>query len=131
MAAPQLGFHKRVLILEAEADEEVKKHRPDFSDTLPKSIWVNPSYKPLTEDKTEDWEACFSVENLVGRVKRFTEISYDAWTPEGEKVEGTANGFLARLIQHEIDHLDGILFTDRVEGECITREELFEMYEDK
>ncbi len=127
LAAPQIGFHTRALVLEAEADEEIKKHRPDFTDTLPKSIWVNPSYKPLSEDKTEDWEACFSVDNLVGKVARFTEISYEAWTPEGEKVTGTAKGFLARLIQHEIDHLDGILFIDRVEGECLTREELYEL----
>lgn len=125
LAAPQIGLHKRVLIFEAEADEEIKKHRPDFSDTLPKSIWVNPSYKPLSEEKTEDWEACFSVDDLVGKVARFTEISYEAWTPEGEKITGQAKGFLARLIQHEIDHLDGILFIDRVEGECITREELY------
>lgn len=131
LAAPQIGFHKRVLVLAAEADETIQKYRPDFSDTLPKSIWLNPIYKPLSEDKTEDWEACFSVEGLVGKVARFTEISYEAWTPEGEKVTGTAKGFLARLIQHEVDHLDGILFIDRVpEGECITREEFLKMREE-
>jgi peptide deformylase len=131
LAAPQIGFHKRVLVLAAEADETLKKYRPDFSDSLPKSIWLNPSYKPLSEDKTEDWEACFSVDGLVGKVARFTEISYEAWTPEGEKVTGTAKGFLARLIQHEVDHLDGILFIDRVpEGECLTREEFLKMREE-
>ncbi|HUX78787.1 MAG TPA: peptide deformylase [Alphaproteobacteria bacterium] len=126
LAAPQIGYNKRILILALEEDEELKKDRPDFSDTLPKSIWINPSFTPLSLDKTTDWEACFSVDNLVGRVARFTEITYDAWTPEGEKVHGRAKGLLARLIQHEIDHLDGVLFIDYVpEGELITREEYY------
>jgi peptide deformylase len=124
LAAPQVGYNKRVLVLEAEEDEEVKKSRPDFTDTLPKSIWINPTWTPLSQDKSVDWEACFSVKDLVGRVARFTEISYEAWTPEGKKITGQARGFLARLIQHETDHLNGTLFIDHVpEGELMTLEE--------
>ncbi len=130
LAAPQIGFSKRILVLAAEDDDTIKKYRPDFSDTLPKSIWINPSYKPLTAEKTEDWEACFSVGDLVGKVARFTQVSYEAWTPEGKKVTGKARGFLARIIQHEIDHLDGILFIDRViDGQLMTRDEFYEMRE--
>lgn len=113
LAAPQIGYSKRVIILAAD-DEELKKYRKDFTDMLPKSIWVNPSFKPASKKKTTDWEACFSVDGLKGKVSRFTEITYDAWTPEGERVTGRAKGFLARLIQHEIDHLNGILFIDHV-----------------
>lgn len=130
LAAPQIGYNKRALILCVEEDEDLKKHRPDLSDTLPKSIWINPSYKPLSSDKVVDWEACFSVDNLAGRIPRFTEIEYEAWTPEGKKIEGIAKGYLARLIQHEIDHLNGILFIDHIpEEELVTFEELRRMRE--
>lgn len=132
LAAPQIGYHKRILILAVEDEGDLKKHRPDLSDTLPKSIWLNPSYKPLSSEKTLDWEACFSVDNWVGRIPRFTEISYEAWTPEGEKVEGKAKGFLARLIQHEVDHLNGILFIDLIpEEEWVTREDFMKMRDDE
>ncbi len=124
LAAPQVGYDKRILVLAAEADEELKKHRPDFTDTLSKSIWINPSWAPLSEEKFVDWEACFSVKDLAARVERFTEISYEAWTPEGNKITGQARGFLARLIQHEADHLNGTLFIDHVpEGDLMTLEE--------
>lgn len=124
LAAPQIGYGYRMIILAVDDDEDVKKFRPDLTDTLPKSIWINPSWTPLSVDKTTDWEACFSVADRVGRVSRFTEISYEAWTPLGEKIEGHARGFLARLIQHEIDHLNGKLYIDYVpEEELLTREE--------
>lgn len=129
LAAPQIGYNKRIIILAVEENEDLKKFRADFSDTLPKSIWINPSYKPLSSKKVSDWEACFSVHNLVGRVPRFAEIAYEAWTPQGKKIEGKATGYLARLIQHEIDHLDGILFIDHVvEEELLTREEFRRKY---
>lgn len=124
LAAPQIGYNKRILVLAAEENEDLKRRRPDFSDTLSKSIWINPTWTPLSEDKSVDWEACFSVKNLAARVSRFTEVSYEAWTPDGDKVTGKASGFLARLIQHETDHLNGVLFIDHVpENEVITMDE--------
>lgn len=117
LAAPQIGYNTRVIVFAVEPDEEIKSLRPDLSDTMPKSIWINPSYIPLSEDKTVDWEACFSVNDLAGRIPRFTEISYEAWTVNGKKIQGKAKGFLARLIQHEIDHLNGNLFIDYVPAE--------------
>ncbi|MBI2706999.1 MAG: peptide deformylase [Proteobacteria bacterium] len=124
LAAPQVGYNKRILVLEAEEDEELQKRRPDFTDTLPKTIWINPSWTPLSEEKFIDWEACFSVKDLAARVARFTEISYEAWTPEGKKITGKAHGLLARIIQHETDHLNGTLFIDHVpEDEVMTLEE--------
>ena len=125
LAAPQIGYGKRIIILAVEEDEELKKFRPDLSDALSKSIWINPSFTPISSKKTTDWEACFSVDDLAGRVSRFTKIAYEAWTPEGKKIEGKAKGFLARLIQHEIDHLNGKLFIDYVpEEELVPREEV-------
>ncbi len=124
LAAPQIGYNKRILVLAAEEDEELKKNRPDFTDTLDKSIWINPTWVPVSQDKSVDWEICFSVEDRAARVSRFTEITYEAWTPEGHKITGKARGFLARLIQHETDHLEGILFIDYVpESDLVTIEE--------
>lgn len=132
LAAPQIGYDHSIIILAIDDDEDIKKFRPDLTDTLPKSIWINPFWAPLTSEKTEDWEACFSVADRVGRVSRFTEISYEAWIPSGEKIEGKARGFLARLIQHEIDHLNGKLFIDYVpEGELLTREEFNRLREEE
>lgn len=124
LAAPQIGYGQCIIILAVDDDDDIKKFRPDLTDTLQKSIWINPSWTPLSSDTTTDWEACFSIADRVGRVPRFTEISYEAWTPEGKKIEGTTRGFLARLIQHEIDHLNGKLFIDHIpEEELLTREE--------
>lgn len=125
LAAPQIGYNKRVIVFAVEPDEEIKRLRPDLSDTMPKTIWVNPSYAPFSEEKTIDWEGCFSVSNYAGRIPRFTEISYEAWTVDGEKIQGKAKGFLARLIQHEIDHLNGKLFIDYVpEEELVSLEKM-------
>lgn len=109
LAAPQIGISKRIIVFAAPADEDLKKWRSDFTDTMPKTIWINPSYIGVTEDKHEDFEGCFSVENLAGPVKRYKAIQYKAYTPAGEPIEGVAHGFLARIIQHEVDHLNGTL----------------------
>jgi peptide deformylase len=114
LAAPQLGIAKSILIFEAPDDPELKKWRPDLTQTMPKTLWINPSYTPLPEcGQHEDYEACFSVKDKVGVVRRYNNVRYEALTREGLRVEGTAEGFLARIIQHEIDHVDGILFIDR------------------
>lgn len=112
LAAPQVGFNKRIIVFAVYDDPEIKKFRHDLTDTMDKSIWINPSYTALSKDKSLDWEGCFSVDEFAGQVPRYTEISYEAWTPEGKKVTGTARGFLARLLQHEIDHINGKLFID-------------------
>ena len=79
-----------------------------------KTIWINPTYQPVGHEKHTDYEGCFSVRDFVGEVPRYKTIRYTAYTPEGQHVEGTAAGFLARLIQHEIDHLNGRCFPDLV-----------------
>lgn len=74
---------------------------------------INPSYTPHEEEgKALDWEGCFSVQSQMGKVWRFKTITYSGQTEEGELVEGIARGYLARLLQHEIDHLDGKLALD-------------------
>lgn len=115
LAAPQIGFNKQVIIFAIPDDPVLKKWRSDLEQTMPKSIWINPSYSPIEEDKkTVDLEACFSVRDLAGPVTRFTKIRYEAYLMDGTKVQGEATGFLARVLQHEIDHVHGILYTHRV-----------------
>ena len=77
---------------------------------MPKTLWINPSYEPLGEEMHEDYEACFSVKDIAGLVRRYKQVHYRAYDKDGKLIEGKAEGFLARIIQHEIDHLNGILF---------------------
>lgn len=120
LAAPQIGISKRIIIFAAPENPDLKKWRPDFTQAMDKTIWINPSYEGIGTDKHEDYEACFSVLEVGGTVSRYKKIHYQAHTVTGESVEGTAEGFLARIIQHEIDHINGKLFIDYVsEGELI------------
>jgi peptide deformylase len=114
LAAPQIGYSKQIIIFAVYNTSELKKWRPDLTDTMPKTIWINPTYEPVGDDKHTDYEGCFSINDLAGPVDRYTTIRYTAYTPEGKYVEGTAHGFLARLIQHEVDHLMGRLCMDLV-----------------
>ena len=112
LAAVQIGIPKQMIIFAAPDDLELKKWRPDLTQTMPKTIWINPSYDGIGEEKHEDYEGCFSVHDLAGPVKRFTKINYTATLPDGTEISGQAEGFLARIIQHEIDHLKGTLCID-------------------
>jgi peptide deformylase len=117
LAAPQIGISKRIIVFAVHDDPQLKKWRPDLTDTMPKTLWINPSYEPVEEDKHIDYEGCFSVNDVTGPVPRFKTIRYKAYTLEGNSVEGIVHGFLARLIQHEVDHLNGRCFIDYVAQE--------------
>lgn len=119
LAAPQIGITKKIIVFAAEESEELRKWRPDFTQFMPKTIWINPSYEGISQATHEDYEGCFSVRDIAGIVKRYQKIRYHAYTPEGKEVSGEAEGFLARIIQHEIDHVNGILFVDRANPESI------------
>ncbi len=114
LAAPQIGYSYRIIIFAAPDDPVIKQFRKDLVQTMPKTIWFNPTYTPLNNEKRKDMEGCFSVEKHVGPVERYTHIAYTATIMEGTKITGEATGFLARVIQHEIDHLNGILCMDKV-----------------
>ncbi|MDP5012378.1 MAG: peptide deformylase [Alphaproteobacteria bacterium] len=113
LAAVQIGIPKRIIVFSAKADPETKIWRTDLTDTMQKTVWINPKFTGVEETGYhEDYEGCFSVKGVAGLVKRYKKIKYEAYTLDGVLVTGTAEGFLARLIQHEIDHLDVVLFTD-------------------
>lgn len=117
LAGPQIGIDKRIIVFAAPDNTELKKWRPDFTQSMDKTIWINPTYEGVGAEKNEDYEGCFSVINVAGVVPRFKRISYKAYDTEGQLIEGEAEGFLARIIQHEVDHLNGKLFIDYVSEE--------------
>lgn len=117
LAAPQVGLSERIIII--QVPPEAKTMRKDVFDVLPPTVWINPSYTPVEKDgKNKDWEGCYSVSNKMGEVYRYNTIQYKAFTPEGKHVNGIARGFLARLIQHEVGHLNGELYIDLLCADC-------------
>lgn len=125
LAAPQIGFQKRIIVFSCPGDPRIRKFRKDLQQTMDKTVWFNPSYEGVGDALTEDVEACFSVHNIAGPVKRFTKVRYNAQLKDGRSISGEAEGFLARIIQHEIDHLNGILCIDKMpEDQKITVEKL-------
>jgi peptide deformylase len=117
LAAPQVGHSLRIIII--QIPESAKNRRKDVYDVVPPTVWINPSYTPIIEaGENKDWEGCFSVPDKMGEVYRYNEIHYTAYTPQGQKISGVARGFLARLIQHEVGHLNGELYIDRLRPDC-------------
>lgn len=114
LAAPQIGITKKILVFATPKDEAFKKFRPDWTQSMPKTIWINPTYRGIEEEGLhEDYEACFSVGEVAGLVPRYKKVHYEAYDTHGNFHSGIAEGFLARIMQHEIDHLEGILFIDK------------------
>ena len=121
LAAPQVHVPLRVVIFHAPA------HRSrDATESVPMTVLINPEIEPIGEETGTDWEGCLSVPGLTGLVPRWENIRYTAHTPSGERIERVASGFHARVVQHECDHLDGILYPQRMAdlGTLMFREEL-------
>ncbi len=109
LAAPQIGVGLRVVIFGFDSNPRY----PD-SDAVPKTILINPQITPLSDDKEDGWEGCLSVPGMRGLVSRYTHIRYTGLDATGTAVDKTASGFHARVVQHEYDHLDGIIYTQRL-----------------
>lgn len=109
LAAPQIGVGLQVVIFGFERSERYPDAEP-----VPYTELVNPSIEPLTDDEELGWEGCLSVPGLRGEVPRWTRIRYRGFTPAGEAVERIAEGFHARVVQHECDHLRGTLYPMRI-----------------
>jgi len=75
---------------------------------------INPIYKPLGDEKENDWEGCLSIPGMQGLVTRYKKIRYTGFDIDGNKIDNEVEGLHARVIQHEIDHLEGILYTERL-----------------
>jgi len=109
LAAPQIGVGLRVVIFGFENNSRY----PD-NDAVPKTILINPQITPLLEEKEDGWEGCLSVPGMRGVVSRYTHIRYTGFDATGESIDVTATGFHARVVQHECDHIDGIMYTQRL-----------------
>ena len=109
LAAPQIGVGLRVMIFGFEHNERYPDAEP-----VPYTELVNPVLTPLTTEMEEGWEGCLSVPGLRGQVPRFTRLRYTGFDPDGRPIQREASGFHARVVQHEVDHLDGILYPMRI-----------------
>ena len=109
LAAPQIGIGLRVVIFGFEHSDRYPDAEP-----VPYTELVNPVLTPLTTEMEEGWEGCLSVPGLRGQVPRFTRLRYTGFDPDGRPIQREASGFHARVVQHEVDHLDGILYPMRI-----------------
>ena len=109
IAAPQIGVSLRVVIFEVLENPRYPHVQP-----VPYTVLINPVLTPLGEEMDEGWEGCLSVPGLRGLVPRYRHLRYQGWNLEGEAIDRTVRGFHARVVQHEVDHLDGILYPQRL-----------------
>jgi peptide deformylase len=111
LAAPQVHVPLRVVIFRVPADR-VSGDPDDPAQDM--AALINPVIEPLGDEQELGWEGCLSVPGLKGAVPRFTRIRYSGWAPDGSPVDRSVSGFHARVVQHECDHLDGILYPQRM-----------------
>ena len=110
LAAPQMGVNLQVVIFGSTARNPRYPDRP----LVPPTVLINPVITPLGPEEEEDWEGCLSVPGLRGVVPRFASIRYTGFDEKGQPIDRTVDGFHARVVQHECDHLIGKLYPMRV-----------------
>ena len=122
LAAPQVHEGVRLFVAGYDGVE-------DEPQNFPRIVLINPEIAITESETIEDWEGCLSIPDIRGRVPRAKGITVRAYDRRGKKIELDARNYIARVIQHETDHLDGILFIDRMTSlESITFLEEFERY---
>ena len=109
LAAPQIGVLARVVIFGVERNPRYPDAEP-----VPYTELINPVLTPLGPEEEEGWEGCLSVPGFRGVVPRYARLRYEGLTPQGERIVRDVDGFHARVVQHECDHLDGILYPQRI-----------------
>ncbi len=110
LAAPQIGVLQRVVIFGYDRNPRYPDAPP-----IPQTVLINPEITALDDSRETGWEGCLSVPGMRGLVPRFKRIRYSGFDPQGERIEREASDFHARVVQHECDHLDGILYPFRIE----------------
>ncbi len=106
LAAPQVHLSKRIIV--------VRNPDNDDNEKIQITPLINPVFRPLSDEKEDEWEGCLSIPGMQGLVRRYKKINYYGFDIDGNKIENDAEGLHARVVQHEIDHLDGILYTNRL-----------------
>jgi peptide deformylase len=110
LAAPQIGVDLQLVIFGTDA---VNPRYPD-APVVPYTVLINPVLTPLDDEEEEGWEGCLSVPGLRGVVPRFKRLRYQGFDEKGQAIDRTVEGFHARVVQHECDHLIGVLYPMRV-----------------
>ena len=109
LAAPQVGVLQRVVIFGVRSNPRY----PDVEE-VPDTVLINPVIQPIGSEIEDGWEGCLSVPGLRGVVPRYRRLRYQGFDERGERIDRTVEGFHARVVQHECDHLDGILYPMRI-----------------
>jgi peptide deformylase len=109
LAAPQIGVGLQVVIFEVSANPRY----PD-AESVPYTVLINPRLTPLSDEVEAGWEGCLSVPGMRGLVPRHTRLRYQGLDPAGQPIDRSVSGFHARVVQHEVDHLHGILYPMRI-----------------
>jgi len=110
LAAPQIGVNLQLVIFGFKKNLRY----PDAPD-VPETVLINPVITPLGEEQEEGWEGCLSVPGLRGVVPRWSRLRYEGFDADGNRIDRTVDGFHARVVQHECDHLIGVLYPMRVQ----------------
>lgn len=109
IAAPQIGVSERIVIFEVTANPRYPQ-----AEAVPYTVLINPTLEPLGTEREDGWEGCLSVPGLRGLVPRYRHLRYRGYDLDGRPIDRTVSGFHARVVQHEVDHLDGILYPMRI-----------------
>jgi peptide deformylase len=109
LAAPQIGVQLRVVIFGVTSNPRY----PDVEE-VPDTVLINPEITPLSDEMEEGWEGCLSVPGMRGWVPRFRRLRYKGFDENGKPFKREVEGFHARVVQHEVDHLDGVLYPMRI-----------------
>lgn len=127
IAAPQISESKRIIIVASRPTARYP-HAPLMAPT----VMINPSFQALSENMEKGWEGCLSIPGIRALVPRYTEIRVQYTNQQGELIELELEGFVARVFQHEVDHLDGRVYLDRVEDnrDIIAESEYLKLIED-
>lgn len=109
LAAPQIGVSERVVIFGVEANPRYPQVEP-----VPTTVLINPKLTPIGADMEDGWEGCLSVPGMRGLVSRHLHLRYTGFDQHGTPIDRTVSGFHARVVQHECDHIEGILYPLRL-----------------
>ena len=106
LAAPQIHINRQIIIFRVPEEDDEKK--------IKITALINPKFKKINDKKDNEWEGCLSIPGMLGLVKRFSKIQYEGSDMKGNIIQREAEGLHARIVQHEYDHLIGILYTSRL-----------------
>ncbi len=109
LAAPQIGVSQRIVIFEVQSNPRYPE-----AEAVPRTILINPVLEPIGGEMDDGWEGCLSVPGLRGLVSRYKKLRYTGFDEDGRRIDRTVSDFHARVVQHECDHLDGVLYPMRL-----------------